>query len=106
MCVVLYVHVLVSLAAVKSEVDSSSSDGSSSDGEVVVQQPKTGKVCLHVCVCACVLVCMCACIVVCGIIFGVFDHCLQVVNLFPLLYHCSPNPQVKLDLLLLQRPVK
>ena len=59
----LYVRVLVSLAAVKSEVDSSSSDGSSSDGEVVVQQPKTGKVCLHVCVCTCVLVCMCACIV-------------------------------------------
>ena len=47
----------------KSEVDSSSSDSSSSDGEVVVQQPKTGKVCLHVCVCTCVLVCMCACIV-------------------------------------------
>ena len=40
----LYVRVLVSLAAVKSEVDSSSSDSSSSDGEVVVQQPKIGKV--------------------------------------------------------------
>lgn len=62
----LYVRVLVSLAAVKSEVDSSSSDSSSSDGEVVVQQPKTGKVCLHVCVC------MCACVHVCM-------YCLSVV---------------------------